>query len=236
MRKILKNRKAIFFDAGGTLLYPFPSVGEIYRDAALRHGCVADALLLEKKFHEVWLKRDGLTSLVAQTSEKVEREWWRSVVKEVFSEIAGLTNFDPFFAELYDLFAHPSVWRLYPETLEVLDELKHRKIRLGIISNWDSRLLLLCQGLALDRYFDLVLASAVFGASKPSPRIFQEGLRHFQVSPEEALHVGDSLEDDIHGARGVGMGAILVDRRGVHRKGPLDIEIIQDLKGLIQFF
>jgi len=233
MSKILEKCKAVFFDAGGTLLHPYPSVGEIYRDAALRHGCAADALVLEKKFHEVWLRRDGVTSLAAHSSGKNERRWWRSVVEEVFSEIPGVADFDKFFAELYGLFAHPSVWRLYPETLEVLAELKGRKIRLGIISNWDSRLFGLCQGLALDRYFELVLASAVFGASKPSPRIFEEGLRRFQILPQEAIHVGDSLQDDIGGARAVGMDAVLVDRRGVHGRSALDIPIIQDLKELI---
>ena len=209
---MLSSFRAVFFDAGGTLFHPFPSVGEIYSRVALGYGCAATAEELEHLFKEAWLKRDGLAALVSHSSEKIEKEWWRGLVEEVFSQVGWVRNFPAFFEELYEVFGRPHVWRLYPETQEVLEELKRRGKRLAIVSNWDSRLFHLCEGLGLKKYFDVILASAVFGASKPSPKIFQEALRQVSVRPEEAVHIGDSFEDDIRGAQRAGLEAILIDR------------------------
>ena len=77
--------KAVFFDAGGTLFRPFPSVGEIYAEVAGRHGLQADPEKLEEVFHLAWEERDGLASLSNHSNKKKEREWWHSLVREVFS-------------------------------------------------------------------------------------------------------------------------------------------------------
>ena len=229
---MIASFKAIFFDAGGTLLHPFPSVGEIYQKVGAKYGCRAKADQLEKSFHEVCLRKDGLTSLASHSSEKVERDWWHHLVAEVFSGGAAVQDFETFFEELYDVFARPESWRLYPGVPEVLRELKKRGKRVGIVSNWDSRLFKLCEGLGLEKYVDFVLASAVFGASKPSPRIFEEALRQSRVLPEEAIHVGDSIEDDVNGALGAGLKAILIDRTHGGRSTP-SVPTIRDLKELI---
>lgn len=229
---MLKKFKAVFFDAGGTLLHPYPSVGEIYREVAGRHGCDVAALEMEKLFRQAWLKRDGLSNLQSHSSEKIERAWWRGLVEEVFSQTQGLRDFEIFFDELYSIFADPHVWRLYPDVLEVLEKLKAENKRLAIISNWDSRLLKLCDGLGLNQYFDFILASAVFGASKPSPKIFQEALKRMNLEPNEAVHIGDSLEDDVHGAMRVGMDAILIERHANKREEP-SVRMIHDLRSLI---
>ena len=219
---MLASFKAVFFDAGGTLLHPYPSVGEIYFEVASRYGCRTPAGVLESKFRDAWLKRDGIGNLASHSNEKVERDWWKNLVFEVFSETLPGQNFEKFFAELYDLFAQPQVWRLYPGVHELLENLKNQKKRLAIISNWDSRLFKICAGLDIEKYFDFILASAVFGASKPSPLIFQEALRRTGVLPHEAVHIGDSLADDIHGAHQVGIHAIHIDR---HPDVPKDLHL-----------
>lgn len=224
--------KAVFFDAGGTLLHPYPSVGEIYANVAQHYGCNVAALKLEMLFKQAWLRRDGLTTLHAHTNEKIERDWWRHLVFEVFTEAGGVERFEEFFTELYDVFARPEAWRLYPGTLEVLAELKSRGVRMGVISNWDSRLFAIFDGTGLAQYFEFVLASAVFGASKPSPLIFQEALKRAGVKPEEAVHIGDSYEDDIKGARNAGLGAILIERHRELRTLE-NIPTIHDLKELL---
>ena len=228
---MIDSYKAIFFDAGGTLLHPFPSVGEIYRDVAAAHGCIVSADETERAFREAWLKRDGLSHLAAHNSEKIERQWWRDLVFEVFSEFGGFKDFDAFFTELYDVFAQPQCWRLYPGTIEVLTAIKKKKKILGIISNWDSRLMGLCEGFGLHLHFDFILASAVFGASKPSPKIFEEALRRAGVEPHEAVHIGDSFEDDIKGARGAGINAILIERHPGRRRiaGVRTLHSLQEL-------
>lgn len=229
---MIDSYKAVFFDAGGTLLHPFPSVGEIYKRVAGVHGCFVDAEKIEKAFREAWLKRDGLSHLTVHNSEKIERLWWRDLVGEVFEAFGGFRDFEVFFTELYDTFARPECWKLYPGTLEILKTIRKKKKHLGIISNWDSRLLGLCEGLGLHNHFDFILASAVFGASKPSAKIFEEALRRAGVQPHEAVHIGDSFEDDIKGARAAGLDAILIERHPGHRQ--LDhVKTIHDLQELL---
>jgi putative hydrolase of the HAD superfamily len=230
---LVAKYKTIFFDAGGTLLHPHPSVGEIYQQAAARYGCVVEAKKLDMLFREAWLRRDGLSSLASHSSEKIERDWWRNLVEEVFSSVGGVPNFNDFFHELYDHFGSAACWRLYPEVPEVLKQLKSQNKKLGIISNWDSRLFKLCDSLELNQYFDFILISAVFGASKPSPKIFEEALRHAGAGPHEAIHIGDSLEDDIHGAKRVGIDAILIDRHPEKRKKHEGVRMIHTLSELL---
>ena len=206
--------KAVFFDAGGTLFQPYPSVGQVYSETPARHGLQTDPQEMEARFHRHWTQRDGLASLSNHSSPRAEREWWESLVREVFSEVGRIDNFDAFFNELYDTFACAEAWRLFPDALPVLQKLKRKGKILGIISNWDSRLPSICEGLGLVSYFDFILASALVGAAKPHPRIFQEALDRAGVRPEEALHVGDSLKDDVQGAREAGIHALFIDRRG----------------------
>lgn len=227
---------AVCFDAGGTLLTPYPSVGEIYSRVAARYDCQAAPEAIEKRFHEAWLKADGLSHLVSHSSEKVEKEFWHRIVREVFLPFGGPSDFDGFFEELYELFARPECWRLFPESIEVLETLKSRGKRLCVISNWDSRLLRLCEGLELTGYFDFILISAVFGASKPSRRIFDEAVRRFAIPPSRMVHVGDSLEDDVKGARGAGLEAVFLDRRKRSHHHPeafSETLVIHDLRGLL---
>ncbi len=230
---MIQSYKAVFFDAGGTLLHPYPSVGEVYAEVSSRYGCKAGAAQLEHLFRQHWLKRDGLADMASHNNEKIERTWWKNLVREVFEEAGGVNDFDAFFNELYDLFARPEVWRLYPDVKEILAHLKKQGKKIGIISNWDSRLFKICEGMGIHGNFDFILASAVFGASKPSPKIFEEALRLAGVKPQEAVHIGDSFEDDIHGAKGAGIEAILIDRHPKgrpHRHHPT----LRDFKPLFQ--
>ncbi len=72
--------------------------------------------------------------------------------------------------------------------------------------------------------------SSLFGASKPSPAIFEEAVRMAGVAREEALHVGDSLHDDYHGAKAAGLAALLVDRSG---KAPPGVESVASLAEIV---
>lgn len=225
--------RAVFFDAGGTLFRPYPSVGEVYSEVAGRHGLRTDPDAVEKRFHELWVARDGLCGLSARSGEKEERSWWKGLVREVFSEFGRLGDFDSFFEELYDRFARPETWRLFPDALPVVRELKKRGKILGIVSNWDSRLFGICEGLGLKPHVDFILASAVVGAAKPHPGIFREALKQAGVEANEALHVGDSLEDDVLGAQRAGIHAVFINRKG-HRPSP--VPAISELQFLFGMF
>jgi HAD superfamily hydrolase (TIGR01549 family) len=106
---------------------------------------------------------------------------------------------------------------LFPEVQRVLGSLQDRGYTLGIISNISCRLPELLKQLGIAPYFDFAIASDVFGVSKPDSRIFEEALRRGNVDASRAIHVGDSYEADVVGARNAGITPILIDREGQHR-------------------
>ncbi len=206
--------RAVFFDAGGTLFQPHPSVGAIYARVAAGYGMNVKAPEIEEIFRTEFSKRDNAASLKAHSNEKNEREWWHSLVRDIFSHVTRVQNFEPFFEELYDLFGSAQVWRVYPEVVHVLEKLKESNFILGIVSNWDSRLLSICRETKLESYFHFILASAVVGSAKPGRVIFEKALSMARVKPKEALHVGDSVENDVTGAEHAGIDALLINRDG----------------------
>lgn len=214
---MLKNKyRALFFDAGGTLFRPNPSVGTIYAQVALAYGIQVNPEEVERIFRLEFESRDKQIALKAHSSEKNEKEWWKNLVRAVF-EKAKVTSlfgehFDEYFEELYDLFARAEVWQLYPEARDLLETLQTKNLILGIVSNWDSRLFSICEEMDVKKYFKFILASAVVGSAKPHRGIFEEALKCAGVTPEEALHVGDSVENDFWGARGMGIDALLINR------------------------
>ena len=229
-----KGLKAIFFDAGGTLFRVHPSVGRVYARVAKSYGARVDSVKLEKIFRDEFNHRDGITSLGVHTTEKGEKLWWRCLVHDVFQKVGGVPRFDEFFEELYELFARPEVWRLYPEVKGMLGRLKGEGFVLGIVSNWDSRLLILTKRLGVEPYFDFVLASALVGSAKPNPGIFQEALKRACVSAEQAIHVGDSFKDDYRGASAAGIRSILLNRDGTRKIGIRVIRSLLELEQLIR--
>jgi putative hydrolase of the HAD superfamily len=220
--------RAVFFDVGETLVHVHPSVGEVYARVAKRHGVVADPAAVQQRFNAAW------SSMVASVPRGANRYrvfpggeigWWREVVRCSF---AGM-GFDPqpHFQEFFDAFSGGQAWRQYPEASAVLDDLAARGLRLGVISNWDSRLPALLEALGLRRYFSTIVYSAAEDIEKPAAEIFRRAARRGGVEPARALHVGDRLEEDYRGARAAGMRALLVDRGGKARGQ--GIEAVGDL-------
>lgn len=231
-----ENIRAIFFDAGGTLLYPYPSVGEVYARVASEHGVQACQNQLNEVFRKVWNQKDGL-AMAALTDEKSEKNWWREIVRETFAPFEPFKNFEGFFDDLYDQFASPQTWRLFDETHRVLEVCKKRGLTVGMISNWDSRLIPLCEAFEINGYFDFMLISALFGKAKPHRDIFDEAVKLSGFRPEECLHVGDSLEDDVQGALSAGIHALWLDRHsrgGAKKVADNRIAIISELNEMFQ--
>jgi putative hydrolase of the HAD superfamily len=103
---------------------------------------------------------------------------------------------------------------LYEDALPALDDLRRRGLKLGLVSNGQRDLDEFAAHHALD--VDATVGSKSHGRTKPHPSIFVAALRALDASPAEAAMVGDSLEDDIEGARALGIRAILLDRDGRH--------------------
>jgi putative hydrolase of the HAD superfamily len=158
-----------------------------------------------------------------------EAHFWRQFVAEVFLRVGGGPLPDDLLAGLIRHFRNAASWRVYPEVPGVLAALRDAGIRLLVVSNWDSSLPPLLEKLGLTPWFDDILVSTLFGASKPSRAIFDEAVRLAGVSHAEALHVGDSLHDDYHGAREAGLIPLLVDRSGRTHEGIDSIRSLEEL-------
>lgn len=222
----MKALKAVFFDAGNTLLRPHPSVGHIYAKTAHRHGVRLTSAWVEERFQAAWRDRHSSRHL---KSDHADKAWWRDMVHRVMGSHFSEIKFRRYFEDLYHRFAHPKHWRLFPDALPTLRALRGKKRTIGIVSNWDSRLLVLSERIGLTKEVEFVLASAVEGVAKPDRRLFLKALKLARVAASEALHVGDSLKEDYEGARRAGIGALLLDRQGTPLEGIRTIRTLKDV-------
>jgi putative hydrolase of the HAD superfamily len=212
--------KAIFFDAAGTLFTVNGSVGEIYAHLAREHGKEVSVSDLESGFRRCFAGAPPMAFPEASTDQilVLEKQWWRSIVHNVFAPLGSFPRFADYFEALFAYFAQTEAWQLYPETLATVTALADRGFHLGVISNFDSRLFGLLDGFALTRFFDPIVISTHAGAAKPEGAIFTRALARHGFRPEETLHVGDSLHADILGARAAGITPVLVDRKATTEK------------------
>ena len=100
----------------------------------------------------------------------------------------------------------------FPDVVPALRELRARRRRLVVVSNWDVSLHEALAGTGLRPLLDGAVASAELGSAKPDPAIFAHALALAGVPATAAVHVGDSLEADVAGARAAGVAGVLVRR------------------------
>ena len=223
------QKTTVFFDAAGTLLTVNGSVGERYAVLAREYGKDVVPHEIETGFRRSFPNAPPLAFPGAPAAKLAELEhaWWHAVVRDVFAGFGPFPRFDDYFDALYAAFAQPEAWRLYPETRATLDTLRDRDYRLGLISNFDARLFGLIEGLGIADRFDPIVASSRAGAAKPDPAIFRQALTACGASAEQAVHIGDTYELDVLGARTAGVAAILIDRVG--RATPSNCPVVRSL-------
>jgi putative hydrolase of the HAD superfamily len=197
--------QAVTFDVGGTLIEPWPSVGHIYAEVAARHGIAnLSSYELQRRFVAAFRRR--ARSIHSATE-------WAEIVDETFAGLVAEPPSRTFFPELYERFAQTGAWRIYPDVEPALAALAGRGLKLGVVSNWDDRLRPLLEALGLTRGLGIIVVSCEVGASKPSPAIFNEAAEQLGVPPHAILHVGDSFEMDVQGARAAGLKAVQIERQ-----------------------
>jgi putative hydrolase of the HAD superfamily len=121
----------------------------------------------------------------------------------------------------------------FPDARPALTVLRERGVRLVVVSNWDCSLPRWLEQAGLDELVDGTVSSAVVGRAKPAPDVFLEGLRLAGATPAEAVHVGDSLDGDVGGARAAGVRAILLQRHGEPPAGVPAIRTLDELPSLL---
>ena len=205
--------RAILFDAAGTLFYLTKTVGDHYAYVGREIGLDLDAQELDRAFHTAWQQMPR-RSAIEGPRENDDKGWWRDLVGRVIDQVApSLSEFDRdnFFEIAYEHFAEAGVWKLYPEVLDVLEQLRER-FQLAVISNFDGRLRFILQNLGISKFFAHVFISSELGADKPDPEIFRRALKIMHLGANEALHVGDDPERDWKAAAAAGLLVFRLDR------------------------
>jgi putative hydrolase of the HAD superfamily len=122
-------------------------------------------------------------------------------------------------------------FRPYPEVAGTLARLRAGGARLAVVSNWDVSLHDVLERTGLRRLVDAVVISAELGVAKPDPAIFRAALERLDADVAGAVHVGDSLEADVAGARAAGLEAVLVVRNGA--VAPQGVRAVSSLAELV---
>ena len=107
----------------------------------------------------------------------------------------------------------PLYEELYPDTAECLQVLRE-KYHLGIIANQIPGAEKRLERMGIRQYFDLIISSAEEGVAKPDPRIFNIALTRAGCAPEQAVMIGDRIDNDIVPAKQMGMKTVWI-KQGV---------------------
>ena len=220
---------AVFFDVDYTLIYPGPTFeAEGYRRFAGRHGLAVDP------------SRYG--AAVAAASVELENASGGAYRAELFVRFArrmlqemGAAGpaVETCAREIYDEWAACRHFSLYDDVRPALRALHAAGMRMGLISNTHRCLSALQRHFDLAPYIGCAVSSSDHGYMKPHPGIFREALRRLGAQPAEAVMVGDSLANDIVGARRIGMRGVLVSRSGAeHPEAPGDVAVVRTLREL----
>ena len=219
----------MLFDVGATLVDPHPSARELVLRVLQAHGLKVGAADLAQAEPVAWKAVAHLMPFQRYGQEE-SRAFWDAFYRALLESLGQADN-DRLRSALYEEFQRLENWRLYSDAVPVLEELRGRGYRLGVVSNWEEWLEDMLLAMDVHRLFDVILASGPFGRAKPHPSIFRRALEMVGVEASEAVHVGDSLRDDIEGARAAGLRAILIDRHGRHPN--VEVERITGLAELL---
>ena len=201
--------KAVLFDVDFTLARPGPELGpEGYRRVGERHGLTLDP----ERYEEARLA--ALDSLQRHPDHAHDDELWIVFTEEIVRGMGGDAERRARSAPRSSSRAWEQHERftLYEDALPALAALREHGVKIGLISNGSRDLEEFVAHHGLD--VDCAIGSRAFGRTKPHPEIFRHALALLEVEPEEAAMIGDSYEDDIEGARALGMKAFLLDRDG----------------------
>lgn len=223
--------RAVLLDALGTLLELEPPASALRAELSARFGLRVDAAGAERAMaaemayyrahHQEGRDRESLDRLRGRCAE---------VVRAELGEVAARLDA----VELQEALLASLRFKTYPEVPPALERLRARGCRLVVVSNWDCSLPDVLARAGLAERVDGVVTSAQVGAAKPSPAIFARALAVAETPPAAAVHVGDSLREDVEGARASGIAAVLVVRGGAGAgvAPPADVRVIRSLAEL----
>lgn len=214
--------EAVVFDVDFTIAKPGPDLGpEGYRRLGERFGLDLDPSRYEEA------RRGAIATLERHPELDHDEQDWVAFTERIIQGMGGAGDTYACALEMTRAWEHADHFELYDDVLPVLDELRARDLKLGLLSNTgrDLDVFVAHHGIEVDA----ILTSRIHGKAKPHEAIFRAMLEKLDVAPAAAVMVGDSPDDDFAGARAVGMSAWLVDR---DERFPEHPNRLADLRGL----
>jgi len=208
--------KAIFFDWFNTLAHYYPPREELESQALKELGFAVSpkelsyGLYLGDKMMYEENARIPIRLRSREDQTQLYMKFHRIILKEV-----NITASDDTVLKLFKrmLQLNDSMkFVLFNDVKDTLKTLKARNLKLGLLTNLQTEVGSMCRELGIAEYLDFTVTSAEAGADKPQPPICLKALELAQVTAAEAVHVGDQYQNDVLGARGVGIAPILLDR------------------------
>lgn len=197
---VFPKYKALLVDAGGTLLQLAGPIEETYAMYGVKYG-----LHVSRKEIKEGFKRAFTNPWPKQLRYEGDgKPFWRHVVA-----LATGCEDQNYFEELYYHFSRAAAWELPPGAISSLNRLKESGVKLGVISNFDSRLRPLLQELNIANLFHSIIVSCEVGYEKPAPQIFEAALSKLDIQANEAVLLGDDPIADKEGARAVSIDSWL---------------------------
>jgi putative hydrolase of the HAD superfamily len=233
----------VFFDMGSTLADLNPSYEVIYHKVFQKAGYDLPLGDVESAISSSW---DIVTEEDAVTAYDSTLEGTQTWQREVEERIMERLNIRPDVREevfwgIIQAFEDPASYRLYDDAISTLETLKQAGLRLAIISNWSWHLPDLCESLGLTPYFEQIFTSARMGYAKPHPEIFRKALAGMNITPNQAIHIGDSFKADVNGASAVGIHPVWLRRPGKlplyadQSAGHPVVKVVQGLDEIVTF-
>jgi HAD superfamily hydrolase (TIGR01549 family) len=241
------NTRVIFFDFGDTLIYFDGDWSKVLHRSTTclwKNLVAAGYPLNREQFSQDF--SDRMRNYYVERNKSLVEYTSASVLKNCLIDL-GFPEPEPSIIRnalkaLYSV--SQEFWNLEEDTLPTLHWLKEKDFRLGLISNASDvdDVYALLGKFYLTDYFEHIIISAEFGLRKPHPDIFLEGLRLFQVEPQDCFMVGDRLDMDILGSNQVKMPSIWITRRSTQKgkeygfdvKPDYEIYALSEIKEIIK--
>jgi HAD superfamily hydrolase (TIGR01549 family) len=212
--------RAVLFDVDFTLFRPGPELGpEGYRRRGERRGCGPEPERYDAA------RANAIAVLQGDRELVHDEEVWIAFTEQIVRGMGG----DAYGAhecatDMVREWERHENFALYEDALPALEDLRRRSLKIGLISNGQRDLDEFAAHHGLE--VDAIVGSKAHGRIKPDPSIFVAALSALAATAEETAMVGDSYEDDIVGARALGIRAILLDRDGLRPDEPERIDTL----------
>lgn len=235
----MTESQGVVFDAVGTVIYPTPSVDEVYSSYAERYGIFLTPAEIRQRLKRFWSRVDGShcpssdpSPLNWVTSDHAERSFWLGFVGDVFANYGPIQGL---FEDLWNHFAQTCHWRLFDDVLPTWRLLVESGFTVSVASNFDARLHNVAKQLFPIDLVSQVWTSADIGWRKPSPYFFDHIAWQLGLPPQALVYVGDNLTLDILPARSNRWRSVQIHRYGtsdVPRVGLKSMDQLTSLRDL----